>query len=369
MSSPILIGRPPDRTSKIVRELRGRITRGDLAPGVQLPTRIEIEQHFGASSVTVQRALHELQRDGFVTVNGRQGTFVSENPPHLTNYALVFPTVPGEVGWNRFFAALNYEAPGLARTLGRQISIYYGADSHSDHEDYRRLLADVKAHRLGGIIFASRPSLLAATPILDEPNVPRVAIMRPSVEYDIAQVSLERDTLWERAAEALLSRGRRNLALLLPQLDAPEITEVRQRMESRGFNLPPQWLHMTPVICPEAVRNLTHLLFEAGRNRPDALFITDDNLVEHAVAGLIDAGVKVPMEVEVVAHCNFPHPVPSPVPVRRLGFDACQVLQTCFQDLDEQRAGRQVAQVTSISAQFEEEIMPQSSKPMGGYVF
>lgn len=345
-----------------MRELRGRITRGDLAPGVQLPTRVEIEQHFGASSVTVQRALQELQRDGFVTVNGRQGTFVSETPPHLTNYALVFPSLPGEANWHRFFAALNYEAPGLARARGRQISVYYGADSHVDHGDYHRLLADVKAHRLGGIIFASRPSLLAATPVLDEPNVPRVAIMRPSPQYAMSQISLDRETLWNRAADALLTSGRRNLALLLPLLDAPEILEARQRMEARGFYLPDQWVHVTPTQYPEAARNLTHLLFENGRQRPDALFITDDNLVEHSIAGLIAAGARVPGEVEVVAHCNFPHPVPSAVPVRRLGFDARRVLEACFQDLDNQRAGQTGPRVTEIAAEYEEEVALRPSK-------
>ncbi len=356
MTSPTLLGRPPERSDAIVRELRGRITRGDLAPGVQLPTRIEIEQHFGASSVTVQRALQELQRDGFVTVNGRQGTFVSAKPPHLTNYALVFPTLPGESGWNRFFGALNHEAPGLARGLGRQISVYYGADSHSDHEDYRRLLRDVKAHRLGGIIFASVPRLLVGTPIVDDPGVPRVAVMMPSGKFAMPQVNLDRDTLWERSAEVLLAQGRRNLALLLPPLLSPEIEEVQQKMEKRGFFVPSQWVQIAPGNCPEAARNLTHLLFEKGRNRPDAFFITDDNLVEHALAGLIAAGAKVPEDVEVVAHCNFPHPVSASVPVRRLGFDARRVLQACFADLDGQRAGQKVPQETKISAQFEEEI-------------
>src|SRR4051812_34234140 len=120
MISPPPLGRPPERTDEIVRRLRGRIVGGALMPGVQMPTRVEIEQEFGASRGTVQRALQELQRDGFVRVSGRQGTFVSEEPPHLTNYALVFPTVPGDATWSRFFATLNQEAASLARSMGRR---------------------------------------------------------------------------------------------------------------------------------------------------------------------------------------------------------------------------------------------------------
>jgi DNA-binding LacI/PurR family transcriptional regulator len=354
MSTENLLGRPPERTERIVRELRERITRGVLAPGVQLPTRIEIEQHFSASSVTVQRALQELQRDGFVTVNGRQGTFVSETPPHLTNYALVFPSLPGESGWNRFFAALNSETPVLARGMGRRISVYYSADTHS-HEDHQRLLSDVKAHRLGGIIFAAVPQKLLGTAIIDEPNIPRVAIMSPSTEFEMPQISLDRESFWNRCADYLLSKERRNLAMLIPPLKKPDYNSAIQKMTDKGFNILPQWVQCVPREFPEAANNLSHLLFENGRNRPDAFFITDDNFVEHALAGLIAAGAKVPCDVEIVTHCNFPHPVPAPVPVQRLGFDARYVLHHCFKDLDRQRYGRKVPSVTKISAQFEDE--------------
>lgn len=357
MSSSTLLGRPPERTGEIVRELRARIVRGDMAPGVQLPTRVEIEQLFGASTGTVQKALQELQRDGFVTVNGRQGTFVSKRLPHLTNYALVFPTLPGQDGWNRFYAALNHEAPSIARGLQRQISIYYGASSHSGDGDFSRLLADVQSHRLGGIIFAAPPELVAGTPVLDESTVPRVAIMAPSPKYAMPQVHLDISTMWERSAEYFLQRGRRRLALLMPPHKAPAMESFRRDMVDRGFDLPPQRVLAAPREFPEVARNLTHLLFENERVRPDAFFITDDNLVENALAGLIAAGAQVPHDVEIVAHCNFPHPVAAPVPVQRLGFDARQVLQTCFDDLDGQRAGQQVPPLTKISAQFEDEVM------------
>ena len=357
--TPPILGRPPERTQRLVRELRGRITRGDLEPGMQLPTRIEIEQDFAVSSVTVQRALEELQRDGFVTVNGRQGTYVSQTPPHLTNYALVFPTLPDKTGWNRFFEVLNEEAFALAQGMNRQISAYYNADKNLTHPDYKRLLDDVEAHRLSGIIFASLPVLLTETPVVDAPHIPRVAITRPSPDFAMPAVCLDRQTLWQRSAELLLERGRRDLALLLPPLGDLEIEKIRLTMLNFGFNVPPHWVQITTGYPALAARNLTHLLFQKSGPRPNAFFITDDNLVEHALEGLLAAGVQVPDEVEIVAHCNFPHPVPSSLPVHRLGFDARRVLLACFDDLDTQRAGQQAPQITTIPAQFEAEIASQ----------
>src|SRR5207249_5277576 len=101
------LGRPADRQEAVVQELRERIVGGTLPPGSRLPTRLEIEQQFGVGSGTVQRALDRLKQDGFVQTSGRNGTFVVEEPPHLTRYAVVFPSLPQGTGWLRFWTALS----------------------------------------------------------------------------------------------------------------------------------------------------------------------------------------------------------------------------------------------------------------------
>jgi DNA-binding LacI/PurR family transcriptional regulator len=357
MPTPTLLGRPPERSSHIVRELRGRITRGDLAPGVQMPTRIEIGQHFNASPDTVQRALQELRRDGYITVKGRRGTYVSPLPPHLKNYGLVFPFHQDQK--RRFFSALSQQAPLVAQAAGRQISVYYGVNYQTEHEDYGRLVADVKAHRLGGLIFSSVPSEVVGTPLLDEPNIPRVAIMSPTTDYVMPRICTSGESFWARAADELLGQGRKNLALLLPPLQDAEITKIRRGLEERGFFVPRKWIQVVTQHCPEAGRNLMELLFDGQRQRPDSLIISDDNLVEPALGGVIAAGARVPDEVEIITHCNFPQPVSSVLPVRRLGFDVRRVLQVCFDTLDGLKAGQNVPSLSQIPAQFEGEITEQ----------
>ena len=348
-----MLGRPPERTARIVRELRRRITHGDLEPGAQLPTRVEIGQHFGASSETVQRALEELTRDGFVVARGRLGTFVTANPPHLTHYALVISEQPGR--WNRFFAALCQEAQGVARLAGREVSFYYGLDTVGS-ADFRRLQRDVLAHRIGGVIFTSVPASLLGTPMLDEPRMPRVAILGPGGSLDIPRVTTNVESFWDRAATELLARDRKDVALLLPPLGTVAIGELTAKLVALGLHVPRRWVHFLPRNHSGAATNLVELLFEAGRQRPNALVIADDNLVEHALMGLVAAGARVPADVEVVAHCNFPHPVPSVLAVHRLGFDVRWVLGACFQALDGLRQGTAVAPETVIQAQFETEI-------------
>ena len=106
---------------------------------------------------------------------------------------------------------------------------------------------------------------------------------------------------------------------------------------------------------PESARNAMHLLMHADqKERPDGLIITDDNLVEAATAGLLDAGVSVPQDLTVVAHCNFPWPTPSHVPARRLGYDVRQILSACLSDIDRQRNGGKPKSI-SIPAVWEED--------------
>ncbi|MFG0248684.1 MAG: winged helix-turn-helix domain-containing protein, partial [Phycisphaeraceae bacterium JB051] len=50
----------------ITDKLRSAIARGKLKPGDRLPVRTELESQLKASRMTVQKALDELIRDGFV---------------------------------------------------------------------------------------------------------------------------------------------------------------------------------------------------------------------------------------------------------------------------------------------------------------
>ena len=77
--------------------------------------------------------------------------------------------------------------------------------------------------------------------------------------------------------------------------------------------------------------------------------------VEYATAGFVKAGIQVPGEVEVVAHCNFPWPTPSALPLQRLGYDVRECLQIFMKMIDRQRSGEPFAP-PPLPARMEEEI-------------
>src|SRR5207244_2676807 len=126
-------------------------------------------------------------------------------------------------------------------------------------------------------------------------------------------------------------------------------------LHQRGLECRPYWHHQLGGLY-EAARSVAHLLMSlAPEDRPDGLIISDDNLVEHAQAGLADAGVRIPDELDVVAHCNWPEPPASVLPVTRLGFDNIAVMRTCTRLIDEQRSGRPTPHNITVNPMFEEE--------------
>jgi len=344
----------------IEEKLRAQILAGRLAPGGRLPTRTELEKHFRVSSVTVQLALDRLVEDGFVKAEGRKGTFVSAHPPHLCRYALCFPNYPStDGGWPRFWTALTNEALRLQTSQPRRITLFHGLDGHVDSEDYQRLLADVRAHRLAGVIFAAHPFMLMDLPLMREPGLPRVAIMNELLYPNLAAVDLDRESFIRKALDALRERGRKRIAFVtVPFLDATYHAMIEKELAARRMVTRPYWTLLAPPAAPVCAKNAVHLLMHGpAGERPDGLVVTDDNLVEHATAGLVAAGARVPEDADVIGHCNFPWPTPNVLPVKRLGYDARQVLYCCLESIDRQRQGRK-PDLKVVPAIFEEEAAP-----------
>lgn len=361
-NSPVTItapGRPADRKARLVQELKSQIIRGDFAPGSRLPTRVEIEHSFGLSSDTVQSALSDLRRDGFIQSRGRNGTFVSETPPYLNRFALAFSETKDSPTQLRFWDVLARVAAPVARACDQEIEIYYGIDGRWRGDDYPRLYAEAEAHRIAGIIFATAPHYVAETPIIQEQGIPRVIIASANLlsAPTVPVVKPAYESFFVRALQEMKARGRRRVALIMPWLpiaDRPEgMANIRRVAQELGVEIRPEWWHCLPVEYPESAGPLTHLMFGPSQTSlPDGIIIADDNLVESATAGLIAAGIDVPRQLEVIAHCNYPHLPKIHVPVHFLGFDADAVLKACVRAIQKQRTHQPVELLYPVEPRF-----------------
>ena len=342
---------------ELVKTLRQQIIRGDRAPLERLPKRTVLRDRFGLSMVTIQRALDKLAHDGFVRARPGAGTFVVQHPPHLCSYGLVIPS-PGL--WSRFYKAAQAATKAIETGDTVRFREYYISREVGSRGDVARLCGDVRNHRLAGLILTgSPPDLADLQGMLDteQPGIPRVAIENYP-ESASPMVFADETSFLDRSVEYLFSRNRRRIAHLYMDFSWVHLEEFEAALSQRGAEVRPYWIQ--PISVGPVFRGAAHvvnmMMQLEGDKRPDGLIIHDDNLVEHAVAGLLAAGVKVPDELEVVAKCNFPAPVPSMLPVRHLGSDLRLVMKECLRVIEMQRRGETPPAKTRLPALFEDEI-------------
>lgn len=69
----------PPKYFQITREIIAAIQSGSLAPGTSVPSENEIIEKYNVSNTTARKALHELEKEGWVTRIKGKGTFVRDN--------------------------------------------------------------------------------------------------------------------------------------------------------------------------------------------------------------------------------------------------------------------------------------------------
>ena len=310
------------RHREIHREMQRRIVGGLCPPGSRLPTRDELQVQFAASRHTVQKALEDLRRDGFISAHGKAGTFVTPMPPHLCTYGLVFPRYePG----TRFFRAVRHAAETVFNSEACRLRLYESESNNPTDPKNLRLLNDVTHHRLAGVILVWPTGEFIDSP-LDAPDcdVPRVVFHGDSTR-EIPSILLDIPAFFERAVDRLLARGRRKIAHLGVGSDRRgDLNHLPPILKRRGLEYRPYWNQMLGSTCFTAAQAVTHLLMSLPpADRPDGLIISDDNLVGTRPGRASWAPVlNIPQDLEVVAHCTA-GPIRSAAifPLTRLGFD------------------------------------------------
>lgn len=300
--------------------------------------------------------MDQLQREGFLCPMSARGTFVSDKPPHLSRYGIVFQKTVNQSSqsFQNFESILLMESMRLSQRGTTDLCVYEGFGSPDAIPS--ELESDIRTSRLAGLILTvpwvvTRSPLL---PLLKEHRVPLVGIAERAwlTAPDFPLVSPRHSALLERALDDFAARGRRRVAVLDIAIAQEDLLKA---MKARRLVTHPYWLQEVPESHRHAARSCMHLLMN-GKNHPDALLIADDCLLEPATAGLVDGKARVPQDLDVVSHCNFPYPSPSHVPVRRIGFDVRRVLSMCIEVINRCRRHQKVPSFSEVPVVFEQDV-------------
>jgi DNA-binding LacI/PurR family transcriptional regulator len=346
MNNKSLRGRDPVKRDEIANYIRERIICGQWAPGEPIPTRAELERKFETTPVTIQRAVKPLIEDGLLCAKGPRGTFVSLTPPHLSRFALVFPHDPqSSEGENAFFETLGRAADILRRRDGLHIVPFYRLSGDLRCQEYLELVRQLNLQNFAGIIFASVPFLLKQTPVLDLPDIPRVAFM-PAGYPNVKAISVHEEALQEKALRHISACGKRRPCVILPRRHyaAGFSEQLIELANSMGLSLRPEWIQFVDQDIPWTCENLARLLFSDNcKSKPDSIFIDDDNTIAPILKGLRTELKEAASEVTICAHTNFPTEVRHELPVKRFGYNTTALLRQACDMVLSLRNGDEVA--------------------------
>jgi len=334
--------RSAPKHDKIVKRLRSAIVEGSIAPGARLPLRVELEDQFGASRVTVQRALDTLQRDGFTIARGRNGTYVADHPPSHTHLGIVFSDHPTSPTWTGYHECLLKLAQEHERHSELRFPIYFGIQ-HPGEGDYPQLLEDITSQRLAGVIHAEGPWHLYQDPVINRGDIPRVVVMSKVPQGQLScwgSVRFDYESMVRISLQRLKDLGCQRIASILIASDAQSVSVLKTQAQELGLRQEPFWHQAVSHNGRAWAGNLAQVLMRLPeRDRPDGLFISDDNLVSYVCRSLIDGNVSIGQELKIVAHASFPCRENNLVRIEQVGFDIRDLLSKCIQLVKYHRSG------------------------------
>lgn len=343
------------RAQVAAEHLRDRILNGQYASGSQLPTFDDLVEEFRISRATMQLTIRQLKEEGFVRSVHRSGLFVSETPPHRHRFGLVFSAAPGEPEWNRFMAALQAEAPVVLRHRSKMQIVPFYHVNEGTPEALHHLLSEVAIHRLAGLILTKGTAFLLDSPVVVQSGIPCAAINHlPHQAPGVPVVNTDEPRFYKKALAWLAKRGRQRVAVLAGR----QFVGLKEEdCVDAGLKTLPQWLCPVGLDFAGQTRSVTRLLLDYPRDkRPDAIILATDHLVEEALGAIHESGVVIGRDLDVVAHCNWPWPVESPLPIARLGFHSHDFLNVSLDLISAIRSGEQPSPHTLVPALFEHEV-------------
>ncbi len=301
------------------------IHSGRWKHGERLPSEAELVRQFGASRITVGRAVRDLQLAGLVERRAGSGTFVrTERPSGALSFGLLIP----DLGETEIFEPIWQGI--MASPLAREHALFWGsstAAAASKDEHAWELCRQYIDRKVSGVFFAP----LELTPTKDEVNeritrafddarIPIVLLDRTAFPYpqrghhDL--VGIDNRRAGYVVTDHLLSLGARRVAFVaMPNAAATvEAREAgyREALHARSVPFDPSLVHRLDPTDAAMVR----ALLEA--HRPDGVVCANDWTAARLMHSILALGYAVPRDVRLVGIDDVDYASLLPVPLTTL---------------------------------------------------
>ena len=331
---------------QVYAALRREIQSGRLKRGERLPSEAELVRQFGASRITVGRAVRELQAVGLVERRAGSGTFV-KNPQ--IRRALSFGLLIPDLGETEIFEPICQGM--MASPLAREHALVWGSvptGTSAREERPLQLCRQYIDRGVSGVFFA--PLELTAEKddvnsriagLLDAARIPLVLLDRPVLPYpgrghhDLVGIDNRRAGFL--VTEHLLQLGSRRIVFVgMPHAAATvdaRAAGYREALYSWRLPVNPADQYRIDPSDSDAVADLM-------KTKPDAIVSANDRTAARLMQTLGRLGYAIPKDVRVVGIDDVEYAGLLPVPLTTLRQPTRQIGEAALAAMLERIARR-----------------------------
>jgi len=281
-------------------------------------------QRFGASRITIGRALRELTQRGLVERIAGSGTYVRQ--PRTEGSGLVFGLLIPDLGLTEIFEPICYGIAAARQTSQHALLWGSAAPAEASPQTQALQLCDQYIGRkVSGVFFAplEAPANTYETNLeivsrLEEARIPIVLLDRCVMPYpqrcrhDL--VGIDNRRAGYLAADHLLKQGLRRVSFLAHSSGAPtvdaRIAGFREALLANNAPLKGGRVHRLEVIAETTVRPLL-----TEKRRVEGFVCANDRTAGELMRVLQAMGYRVPRDVRIVGIDDVEYASLLPVPL------------------------------------------------------
>jgi len=297
----------PPKYAQIYECIVSSLKSGEYKQGSRLPSETELVRRFGASRMTIVRALNDLERDGYVVRKAGSGTYAAiKEENELRHFGLLIPGL----GETEIFEPI---CQGLASfPLTTRHSLLWGnmpVGEGGREEAAEQLCHDYIQQKVSGVFFA--PMELTArkdqvnrriVAALDKAKIAVVLLDRCIMpyparsNYDLVGVASKRSSYI--ATSHLITLGATRIAFVGKVYSAPTVDAriAGYREALFDHNL----LQNEDLVAKGNPSDEGWVRSMLEKMHPDAIFCANDLTAANLMHTMLGLGVKIPEEVRLV---------------------------------------------------------------------
>ncbi|HTA68078.1 MAG TPA: GntR family transcriptional regulator [Bryobacteraceae bacterium] len=312
---------PQPKYRKVLERLSRDILIGHYQPGQKFPSEAALVKRFGASRITIGRALRELQQQGLVERIAGSGTYVRD-VTQRSRAGLLFGLIIPNLGESEIFEPICQAIAAAPEATGHALLWAHSDSRTSSKEDQAlQLCQQCIARSVSGVFFAPiemtarsaevnrqvmRSLKGAGIPVVLLDRRPEEAAARERVDL----VGIDNHRAGYLATNHLLQLGAKSIGFIAYKGQA---STVRARIS--GYK------EALAVHRPACVPHVFQVPVKPSLNLPtaalgcDGFVSANDRLAGELMHSLLARGVRIPQDVRIVGIDDVNYAALLPVPL------------------------------------------------------